>query len=161
VDGLWLRVEPGIVLRNGLDRRRALIERAALALLLRRFDTSVLDIGDVGLLPGGRAGRPVLSAASRFVVHREQDAAALAANGADPGRIEQRLAQEVSAAVPVADAPAIQTAPADYPPPTALADLPADRASIEAAVHARAEQLRQARADAAATVSDAGPPAGG
>ena len=158
--GVWLRVEPGIVLRYGIDRRRALIERAGLALLLRRFDTSVLDVGDVGLLPGGRAGRPVLSAASRFVVHREQDAAVLVANGADPGRIEQHLVDESSAAVSLAGGPAIATDPADLPPPTALADLPADRAAIEAAVHARAEQLRQARADAAAAVSDAAPPTG-
>ena len=32
----------------------------------------VLDVGDVGLLPGGRAGRPVLAAATRFVVRPPQ-----------------------------------------------------------------------------------------
>lgn len=160
--GLWLHVEPGIVLRNGIDRRRALIERAALALLLRRFDTSVLDVGDVGLLPGGRAGRPVLGAASRLVVHREQDAAALVANGAARDQIEERFtAGTADRAMPMTDAPAIETAPADYPPPTALVELPADRSAIEAAVRHRADQLRQARADAAAAVTDAAPPTAG
>jgi hypothetical protein len=159
--GLWVRVEPGIVLRNGIDRRRALIERAALALLLRRFDTSVLDVGDVGLLPGGRAGHPVLSAASRFVVHREQDAATLVANGAARDRIEERLSPGVTGpAMPPTGAPVIETAPADYPPPTALVDLDPDRTEIEAAIRQRAGQLRQARADAAAAVGDATPPTG-
>jgi hypothetical protein len=158
---LWLRVEPGIVLRNGVDRRRALIERVVLALLLRRFETTVLDVGDIGLLPGGRAGRPVLVAASRFVAHREQDAAALIANGAAEDRIEKRFtAGKADRAMPLTDAPAIETAPADYPAPTALLDLPADRSAIEAAVRHRADQLRQARADAAAAVIEATAPDG-
>ena len=67
--GLWLRVEPGILLRPGTGRAQALIERFALAAVLRRFDTSVLDVGDVGLLPGGHAGRPLFGAATRFVTH--------------------------------------------------------------------------------------------
>ena len=161
-DGLWLRVESGMVLRAATGRRRSLVERAALALLLRRFETTVLDVGDVGLLPGGRAGRPVLAAASRFVVHRERDGAILVANGVPVGRIEHRSSPEdAPARSSVAGGPAAEPAPADYPPPTALVSLPADRAAIEAAVRARADQLRAARAAAAAAVTgSAGPTVG-
>lgn len=144
-DGLWLRVDSGIVLRAGIDQKRALVERAAFALFLRRFDQSVLDVGDVGLLPGGRAGRPVLSAASRFVAHREQDAAALLSNGAPPERVQQRLnSGPLSQATPPDVALAAE--PVEYPPATSLAGLPADRSAIEAAVRARADALAAARA---------------
>jgi ubiquinone/menaquinone biosynthesis C-methylase UbiE len=142
-DGLWLRIESGILLRRTLDRRRALMERAALALLLRRFDTSVLDVGDVGLLPGGRAGRPVLAAATRFVVRAPKDAEALVANGAAAERIKQVGSGDTAErAVPV-DGPE-----PDYPAPTALHDLTGPRAAIEAAVRARAAELRTARGHA-------------
>ena len=161
-DGLWLRIESGMVLRAGTDRRRALLERAALALLLRRFEASVLDVADVGLLPGGRAGRLVLGAASRFVVHREQDGAILVANGAPVARIEHPAATGGSAPVAlVAGGPTAEPVPADYPPPSTLLALPADRGAIEAAVRHRAEELRAARAAAEAAVShSAGPTVG-
>jgi hypothetical protein len=139
-DGLWWRVEPGILLRHTVDRRRGLLERAALVLALRRFDTAILDVGDVGLLPGGRAGRPVLAAATRFVVHSPKDAETLVANGAARDRID--------VAGPAAEAPepAFVSGPEPtYPPPTQLHDLTGSREVIEAAVHRRADELRAAR----------------
>ena len=140
-DGLWLRVESGIVLRHDVDRSRGLVERRVLALWFRRFDQTILDVGDVSLLPGGRAGRPVLHAATRFVVRKPEDADALIASGAAPARIA-RLAVDtpdgwVAAA---ADGPE-----PDYPPATALHDLTADRENLEAAIRARAAELRAAR----------------
>ncbi len=140
---LWLRVESGILLRAGTDRRRALIERAALSLLLRRFDARVLDVGDVSLLPGGRAGRLVLDATTRFVVHGARDAEALVANGAPLDRVE------LAAGAPDAPvSPAVVAVDVDYPPPSSLRDLPDDRARIEAAIRARAAELHAARARA-------------
>jgi hypothetical protein len=146
-DGLWVRLEPGILLRHGTSRGRALVERAALALLLRRFTTSVVDVGDVGLLPGGRAGRPVLAAATRFVTHSEQATATLLANGAPAAKVTQAD----DAPAPVGQGPAAAPmGPVHYPEATALRGLTGDRAAIEAAVRARAEQLAAARAAAAA-----------
>jgi len=139
-DGLWLRVEPGTVLRHVVDRRRALVERSALALLLRRFDTSVLDVGDVGLLPGGRAGRPVLASATRIVVRADRDADILLANGAPPERIDRVGPADVAELTALGGGPE-----PDYPPPTVLNDLPRSREGIEAAVRARAEELRDTR----------------
>lgn len=149
-DGLWLRVESGILLRAGVDRRQALVERAALALLLRRVVTSVLDVGDVTLLPGGRAGRPVLAAATRFVVHTPGDLDVLVANGAASDRVQQvgpSRAPEVAAAAVL---------PARYLPPTVLQALPASRETIEAAIRARAAELQAARAPRPEEASDPG-----
>jgi len=143
-EGMWLRVEPGILLRHTVDRRRGLLERTALALLLRRFGHSVLDVGDVGLLPGGRAGRPVLAAATRLVAHTPNDADVLIANGAAPQRIELAGTDDGTNA-PSARAVVVERPAPDYPAPTVLEDLPGARAGIEAAVRARAAQLRAAR----------------
>lgn len=147
-EALWLRVEPGILLRPGGGRRRALLERIALSALLRRFDTSVLDVGDVGLLPGGRAGRPVFSAASRFVTHTAQAAATLVANGVLPAKV---LLLDLGGADghPSTVAPHERTPPVTYPDPTVLHELKGTRLSIEVAVRARAAQLVAARASAA------------
>ncbi len=156
VEGLWLRVEPGVLLQPGTDRRRALLERAGLALLLRRFTTSVLDVGDVGLLPGGRAGRPVFAAASRLVAHSEAVAATLVANGAPPDKVT--LLDDGPLAAPGAPAgAATPVGPVDYPEPVVLRDLPGTRAGIEAAMRTRAAEMQAARAAAveAATAADA------
>lgn len=142
-DGIWLRIEPGIVLRPGTDRRRGLAERAALVLLLRRFRERIFDVGDVGLLPGGRAGRPVLQAATRFVTHRAADADALVLHGADPERVH-RAGDAEPAPATESTAPVV-TEPVAYPPADVVRDLPAEREAIEAAVRERAEQLAAAR----------------
>ena len=148
-EGIWLRVEPGILLTSGTDRRRALAERLALAALLSRFRTSVLDVGDVGLLPGGRAGRPVFASATRFVTHSDKDTATLLASGAPPAKVQQ---VELPAPSSPPGAPSsmvrVDDASVDYPPPTRLVDLPGDRTAIEAAVRARAAELAAARAAA-------------
>jgi hypothetical protein len=147
-DALWLRVEPGILLRPPTDRRQALVERVALAALLRRFEMSVLDVGDVGLLPGGRAGQPVFAAASRFVTHSEAATATLVANGAPAAKITQIEARDAGVA-PGAAAPQ-PSGPSHYPDPSVLRDLSGSRAVIEAAVRARAAELQAARAAASA-----------
>jgi hypothetical protein len=148
-DGLWLRVEPGILLQPTTDRRRALVERLTLAALLRRFRTSVLDVSDVGLLPGGRAGRPVFAAATRFVVHTEAAAATLVANGAPADKVVSALEPDIDAVVSPRGAPPRPTGPVDYPDPIVLRGLSGTRLAIETAMRARAEQLRAARAAAA------------
>lgn len=150
-DGLWLRVEPGILLRSGTDRRQALIERLALAWLLRRFDTSVLDVGDVGLLPGGRAGGPVFTAATVFVTHDPRTTATLVANGAPPDKLTE-LATSTSDRP--ADVAHQVVGPVDYPEPTMLLDLEGTRTAIETAISARAVELRSARAAAASVPPD-------
>lgn len=150
--GLWLRVEPGILLRSGTDRRQALVERIALGLLLRRFEVSVLDVGDVGLLPGGRAGRPVFGAASRFVTHTPQAAATLIANGAPADKVTE-LATTTADRQPAGPAQQV-VGPVDYPEPAVLRDLTGTRAAIEAAVRARAVELQSARAAAASDPPD-------
>jgi len=144
-DGLWLRIEPGILLQATTDRRQALIERMALSALLRRFRTSILDVGDVGLLPGGRAGRPVFAAATRFVAHTEEVAAILIANGAPAAKVARHDGTETGAdAAP--GAPPELVLPVAYPEPTVLRDVSGTRLAIETAMRARAEQLRAARA---------------
>ena len=142
-DGIWLRIEPGIVLHPGTDRRRGLAERAALVLLLRRFRERIFDVGDVGLLPGGRAGRPVLQVATRFVTHRAADADALVLHGADPARVHR--AGDAEPAPMAEGATSVATEPVSYPPADVVRDLPPERQAIEAAVRARAEQLASAR----------------
>ena len=148
-DGLWLRVEPGILLQPTTDRRQALVERMALAALLRRFRTSILDVGAVGLLPGGRAGRPVLSAATQLVAHTDQDAATLVANGAPTERVVLGVAVDPGPTGPAPIAPLAPVRPVAYPAPTVLRGLSGTRLAIETAMRVRAEQLRAARAAAA------------
>ena len=145
-DGLWVRIEPGILLRAGTDRRHALLEHLALAALLRRFDVRVLDVGDVGLLPGGRAGRPVLAAATQLVTHSDKDTATLLANGAPAAHLVQHTGPADAGMSPTASPEPL--GPVVYPAPTRLRDLPSDRAGIEAAVRARAQELQDARAAA-------------
>lgn len=151
-EGLWLRVEPGILLRSGTDRRQALLERMALGRLLRRFTISVLDVGDLGLLPGGRAGRPVFAAASRFVTHSPQATATLIANGAPAAKVTE-LAATTDDRPPASPAQQV-VGPIDYPEPTVLRDLTGTRGAIEAAVRTRAVELRDARAAAASDPPD-------
>jgi len=154
--GLWLRVEPGILLRPGVDRWRAFIERVALAFLLRHFSTSVIDVGDVGLLPGGRAGRIVFSSATRFVAHAEPVSAALVANGAPPSKVE--LAVDDLPATSPAGLPGLghrpRREPPDLPPPIGLRGLPGVRADIEAAIRARARQVEVVGGHAAGPAID-------
>ncbi len=142
-DGIWVRIEPGVLLQPGTGRGRALTERLALSVLLGRCTTSVLDVGDVGLLPGGRAGKPVFAAATRFETHSEADTATLIANGAPPAKVTQI---EAGRAPTSSAAPAGPVGPVSYPPPDVLRDLPADRTGIESAVRARAAELHEARA---------------
>lgn len=143
-DGIWLRVEPGIVLRHGTTRWRGLAERAALVLFLRRFRQRIFDVGDIGLLPGGRAGRPVLAIATRFDTHRAADADALVLHGADPARLHRDTDADSPPAAPGRPA-SRPVGPATYPPPDVVRDLPADRDALQAGIRARAEQLRAAR----------------
>lgn len=156
-DALWLRVEPGILLQPSTDRRQVLLTRMALAMLLRRFETSVLDVGDVGLLPGGRAGRPVFAAATRFVTHAEAATATVIANGAPAAKVTQVDAPDSGAATSAAGR-AEPSGPVDYPEPSVLRDLAGTRTSIETAVRARAGELQAARAEAAG--SDSAPSVG-
>jgi len=155
-DGLWLRIEPGIVLRPGTGRAQALVERAALALLLRRFEQGVIDVGDVGLLPGGRAGRPVFAAVTQLVVHDESTAATLVANGAPAAKVVRRDVPDRATPPGAPPAPATPVEPVAYPEPTVLRDLAASREEIEAAVRARADELRAARAAARAAPAERG-----
>lgn len=155
-DGLWVRIEPGILLRPGTGRREALLERLAFAALLRRFDTSILDVGDVALLPGGRAGRPVFASATRFTTHTDAATAALISNGAPAAKVTQ-----IDAGGPPGPRPqseSVPTGPVHYPEPTVLRDLPGTRAGIEAAVRTRAAQLQSARAAADEEVGGVGAP---
>jgi hypothetical protein len=145
-DGIWVRIEPGILLQPGTGRRQALTERLALSVLLGRFTTSVLDVGDVGLLPGGRAGKPVFAAATRFETHSERDTATLIANGAPAAKVTQLEAGRAPASTAAPGPPVGAVA---YPPPDVLRDLPADRTAIESAVRARAAELHEARASSA------------
>ena len=141
-DGLWLRVEPGIALTRQPSRQEAIFERALLRRVLNRVRTSVIDVGDVGMLPGGRAGRLVLDKVGTLVVRSEADRRTLIANGAEPGRIEVRPAfvGPPEPAAPVAKPPAAAPPAMPAPPPDELLSLPVDagREAIEAAVRARA-----------------------
>jgi glycosyltransferase involved in cell wall biosynthesis len=148
-DGVWVGLEPGVAVTPGASRARALAERAALAAVLRSAGTSVVHVGDVGLAPGGRAGRLVLDAAGRLVVGSEAERDTLVAAGADPAKVEV----VAGAAPPPAPPPA--AAPADAEP-VRLPDG-ATREEAEAAVRARAEAIRPPAA--APSADGAGPPA--
>lgn len=145
--GLWVRIEPGILLRPGTARLQTLVERAALALLLRRFERRVVDVGDVGLLPGGRAGRPVFAAATQLVAHDEATEATLIANGAPSSKVVRLEADQPPAMSATTPEP---TGPVAYPEPAVLRDLAPSRLAIEAAVQARAVELQAARTAARA-----------
>jgi hypothetical protein len=83
-----VRIEHGILLRRGVSRPVALRDRVLLRLLMRSVDEVVLDVGDTGLMPGGRAGAIVTGGASRLVVHDDGALANLLANGVARDRID-------------------------------------------------------------------------
>jgi hypothetical protein len=143
--GLWVRVEHGILLRRGVTRPVALRDRVLLRLLMRSVDEVVLDVGDTGLMPGGRAGAVVTGGASRLVVHDDGALANLLANGVARDRIDvEALDPEPTAEAlrrPVVASPAA-TRRGPVPPPDALRGLPADRQAIEAAIRARVTEVR-------------------
>lgn len=146
--GLWLRLQPGIGPTPGASRLEALAERARLARVLRSVPESVVDVGDVRLLPGGRAGRLVLDAASRFVVDDQATRDVLVANGADPGKVQVRDGQpggwlriDGDGARPLAP-PVGADADDDRAPVPALELPPSlDRRSLEDVIGARAAAL--------------------
>ena len=138
-DGLWARVEPGMLLTRDPSRPDALLERVLLRRLLRRVARSVLDVGDAVLFPGGRAGGLVFSAVSELIVHSAADEQRLLAGGAPRAKVT--LVPPMSVAGPsVGQAVSELLPPEDVPPPDGLRGLQpgADRATIEAAVRARA-----------------------
>lgn len=139
-DGFWARVEPGILLTRSPSRVEAILERVLLRRVLRRAGRSVLDVGDVALFPGGRAGALVFDSVDQLVVHDLAERDALVAAGASPHKVV--LHDEAPA--PQHDEQGSGTTPAEVvlevPPPVELQALPADagRAAIEAAVRRRA-----------------------
>lgn len=144
-DGLWVRIEHGILLRRGVSRPVALRDRVLLRLLMRRVGHVVLDVGDTGLMPGGRAGAIVTGGASRLVVHDDGALANLLANGVPREQIDlEPLDPEPTAEAPrrPAASPAATARRGPVPPPDALRDLPPDRAAIEAAIRARVAEVR-------------------
>jgi hypothetical protein len=149
-DGLWLRLEPGVALTWQPPRHEAILERLLLRRVLRRAGTSVIDVGDVGMLPGGRAGRLVLDKVGMLVVRSDSDRRTLVANGAEPGRIELREALAVApqSPTPAPERPTAQEPPPSLPPADELLALRADagREGIEAAVRARANAVLAATA---------------
>src|SRR3546814_19508755 len=58
-DGLWLRVESGLVLHAHTDSRRALVALALPAILPRRLHQPILDLATVCTLPRPRVAPPV------------------------------------------------------------------------------------------------------
>lgn len=137
---VWIRVEPGVLLTRTPSRVDSLLERMLLSYLLRRSAESVLDVGDVALFPGGRAGALVFGPVGELVVHDYAHSAALIAAGARPESV--RL-DEPSAVVEVPEAP--QVGDASEQPAVGPADFSnlggdADRRAIEAAVAARAAE---------------------
>jgi hypothetical protein len=146
-DGLWVRVEHGILLRRGVSRPVALRDRVLLRLLMRSVGGVVLDVGDTGLMPGGRAGAIVTGGASRLVVHDDGALANLLANGVPRERIDlEPLDPEPTADAPRRPAvpPAAAARRGPLPPPEGLRDLSPDRSAIEAAVRARVSEVRGA-----------------
>lgn len=83
-DGLWVRLEPGVLFTRTPGRVEALVERAGFRWAVRRCRRVVVDVGDVALLPGGRAGALAFAAIDELVAHSEADRQALLAAGARP-----------------------------------------------------------------------------
>lgn len=145
---LWARVEPGLLLTREPSRAQAIVERALLGLALRRAARSVLDVGDPGMFPGGRAGALVLGPVDELVVHSEEHRALLVASGAAPEKVVLR--PEPDEAQPTAPAPAAAAeaeTPARPVPPADFGDLPAgtDRERLEAAIRARVRAVEVSR----------------
>ena len=135
-DAIWIRIEAGVAFTREPSRWTAVVERFLLGRALRAVGRSVLDAGDLSMLPGGRAGSLVFGAASEIVAHSAADRDALVASGAGRVRLD-------SDAGPSPDEPD-EHAGARAPEPRAdLAALPvlaagAGRAEIEEAVRRRA-----------------------
>lgn len=137
---VWARVEPGVLLTRTTDRRTALLERLLLRRLLRRAGRSVLDVGDLDLFPGGRAGALVFDAVDQLVVHSAVDRDRLLEAGAPARKVVV-----IDRPKPPAGPAATSTPPSvvDGPPPAPPDQLRAlaagaTREEIEAAVRARA-----------------------
>ena len=81
-DGLWVRLEPGVLFTRTPGRVEALVERVGFRWAVRRCSRVVVDVGDVALLPGGRAGALAFAAIDELVAHSEADRQALLAAGA-------------------------------------------------------------------------------
>lgn len=141
---VWARVEPGVLLTRTTDRKAALVERLLLRRLLRRAGRSVIDVGDLDLFPGGRAGALVFGAVDQLVVHSSTDRQRLIEAGAPAHKLvvaEQSAAPALDAASQAAPPPSAHEAPC--PPPERLRALGrgATRSEIEAAVRARAAEV--------------------
>lgn len=142
---LWVRVEPGVLLSRTTDRRVALVERLLVRRLLRRAVRSVIDVGDIDVFPGGRAGALVFGSVDQLVVRSVADRDRLLAAGARPHTVVQAdVATEelgASEAVPPRSSDPDPGAPLP-PPPDRLARLApgASRSEIEAVVRARAAE---------------------
>ena len=136
-DGVWIRIEAGIAFTREPPRWTAVLERFLLGRVFRSVGRSVLDVGDVSMLPGGRAGSLVFGPASEVVAHSAVDRDALVASGAS----RVRIADVPRTSPPPADdvsPPAVDPVePVDLPPMATLA-ADADRGEIEAAVRTRA-----------------------
>lgn len=145
---LWARVESGVLLSHGASRIEALLERVLLAVVLRRAPHAVLDVGDVALFPGGRAGALVFAAVDELVVHSADARAHLVAAGASPAKLTlvERRADGAPPDAVEPSRPAVQ--PVEVPPPDVLRALPlgAARDDIERAIRARAAEAPVSRA---------------
>jgi hypothetical protein len=133
-DSLWVRLEPGVLFTRAPGRVESLIERAWFRWAVRRCGRVVVDVGDVALLPGGRAGALTFAAIDELVVHTEADRQTLLAAGATASRLVGPD-HEVEPVEPVED---LGREPAA--PPLGPVVLPpgADRAAIERLVRERA-----------------------
>lgn len=134
---LWARIEPGVLLSRHPSRSGALVERALLSVLLRRARRSVLDVGDLALFPGGRAGALVFGPVDELIVHSVDQRDQLVASGARPGSVRLQSDPVPAPEAPESDLGGDVGLPA---PPADWSALSAGegRAAIEAAVAARA-----------------------
>lgn len=137
-DGVWIRIEAGIAFTREPSRWGALLERFLLGRVFRSVERSVLDAGDLSMLPGGRAGALVFGPASEVVAHSTADRDALVASGA--GRVRLDVGHESTTVL--ADDASTADVPVSRPE---LAPMPglavdADRRTIEDAVRRRARE---------------------
>lgn len=145
--GLWARVEPDVLLSAAPSRVRAVVERVILGAVLRRAASSVLDVGDPGLFPGGRAGALVFRAVDQLVVHSEEDRTRLIAAGADPDRIVMRAASANSGGEVLDDTSSAAAAPTRPAPPADFSHVRPgmDREALEAVIRERARAVEVSR----------------
>lgn len=137
-DGVWIRIEAGVGFTREPSRWTALLERFLLGRVFRSVGRSVLDAGDLSMLPGGRAGSFVFGPVSEVVAHSTVDRDALVASGASRVRLDHTAAP---VAVPSGD-PSSEPAPERRPDLAPMPELPVDagRSVIEAAVRRRASE---------------------